>query len=73
MRVKKINGGVLKGIKMVEFIKFVEKAVMEHNNEEKHKEKEERQKESKRNKTCPICFVVFSKTQARERHMMVHK
>ena len=73
VRVKKMNGGVLKGLKMVEFIEFVGKAVKEHNNEEKHNEKEDRRKESERNKTCHICFVVFSKTQARERHMMVHK
>ena len=48
VRVKKMNGGVLKGLKMVEFIEFVGKAVKEHNNEEKHNEKEERQKESEK-------------------------
>ena len=61
VRVKRINGGVLKGLKMVEFMKFVGKAVKELVNEEKHNDKEERRKESRRNKTCPICFVVFSK------------
>ena len=60
-------------LNMVEFIECVGKAVKERNNEEKHNEKEERQKGSKRNKTCPICFVVFSKHQARARHMIVHK
>lgn len=73
MRVKEMNGGLLKGLKIVEFMKFVKKAVQEQINEEKHNVKGERQKESEMNKTCPICFVVFSKPQARERHMLVHR
>ena len=73
VRVKKVNGGALKGLKMFEFMKLVKKAVKEHASEEKQNDKEERRKESERNKTCPICFVVFSKNQAKERHMLVHK
>lgn len=73
VKVKRINGGVLKGLNVLQFMKLAGKAVKEKVNVEKHDDKEERYKDSRRSKTCPICFVIFSKRQAKERHMIVHK
>ena len=71
-RVKKLNGGLLKGLKIVKFVKLVNKAVRGKIEQDKSNFKEKKQTESRLNKTCPICFSYLSTKRAKERHMKVH-
>ena len=71
-RVKQLNGGLLKGLKIVKFLKLVNKAVRGQIEQDKNNHKEKKQTESKLNKTCPICFSYLSTKRAKERHIKVH-
>ena len=65
VKVRKINGGVLRGLRMVNFFKIVASIV----NEEKLIEKTKVTEKDKMKKTCPLCYKKFCDNQARDRHL----
>ena len=69
-RVRILNGG-LTGLKIVEFLKLVRKALWEKSEEKRCNEKEKKKK-SDLIRTCPICFSFLSTRASKERHMKVH-
>ena len=64
--IKEKNEGVLKGIKIVKFHKLLKLAVDEIILQDKQTQKD-------CGKSCPVCFRIFSRRQAVERHMVVHE
>ena len=64
-KVRKSNGGVLRGLHMVNFFKMVASIV----NEEKLIEKTKVTEKDKMKKTCPLCYKKFCDNQARDRHL----
>ena len=66
VKVKEKNDGALKGLKFIKFHKLLKAVVSEKAQLDKQNHKEGR-------KSCPVCFRRFSKKQAVERHMVVHK
>lgn len=70
-QVRKLNGGELTGLKILEFMKLVRRALWEKS-EEKRCFEEEKKKKHEFIKTCPVCFSFLSSRASKERHMKVH-
>ena len=66
LMIKEKNEGVLKGLKIVKFHKLLKLAVDEIILQDKQTQKD-------CGKSCPVCFRIFSRRQAVERHMVVHE
>ena len=65
VRVRESNGGVLRGLKLVNFFKIVARIV----NEEKLTNKSNVKEKKNMSKTCPLCYKRFCNNQARDRHL----
>ena len=55
VKVRKSNGGVLRGLRMVNFFKIVARII----NEEKLIERPKVGESNKINKTCPLCYKIL--------------
>ena len=65
VRVRESNGGVLRGLKLVNFFKIVARIV----NEEKLTNKSNVKEKKNMSKICPLCYKRFCNNQARDRHL----
>ena len=66
IKVKKKNGGVLKGLKFKRFLRMVGKVIREKRLKEMQEEKDHKRKWRG---TCSFCYKMFFDNQDRDRHM----
>ena len=69
VQVKRLNGGVLRGLKITQFIKMAKDIVTKTCSDQTKANKKQKKSKVKVSKTCPICYTMFHDNWNRDRHM----